>query len=367
MVNAKLSFENLEFEHHRADKCENNGFVRVHFLKTFYFDLSDEELIKIGKYKVVDSDKNSLFFDASQQRAERKFNDLLHLGFGRLRSKITGKKTVYVHRNSRIPLIGNGTFGIVDRNSSLIEIKPVTGCNLDCVFCSVDQEKRNVDFIVEKDYLVEELKKLIKYKEVGVQVFIGSQGEPLLYSDLIGLVQDISKLDNVKEIILSTNGTMLTQKAVDQLASAGLTRINLSMNALDDKNAKRICGKAYNVSHVKQIAEYIVKKMDLMITPVWVPGINDEQIEALIEYSIKIGAGKNCPPIGVQKFLEYQFGKKPAKEETWEKFYEKLEEFQKKHKVKLCKEMDKELQIVKTKKLPKPFDKGDIVKAEIIC
>jgi len=81
---------------------------------------------------------------------------------------------------------------------------------------------------------------------------------------------------------------MLTQKLIDELAQAGLDRINLSFNSLDDENAKRICGPSYNLSYAKKIAEYIPKKMDLMLTPVWVPSVNDGEIESLIKYSIKM-------------------------------------------------------------------------------
>lgn len=365
---AKLSFKTLEFEHHGPDKHDfdaSGDFVRVTFLRNFYFDIPDEDLGKIGKYKVS---KNSISFDVSEKRADHKFNNLLVSGFGRLVSKLTGKKTIYIHKNSGIPLYGNNAFGIIDRNSSLIEIKPVTGCNIDCIYCSVNQARRGVDFVVEKDYLVDELKNLIDFKNAKkIQVFIGSQGETLFYADLVELVKDISKIKKINEIILSTNGTLLTEKLINELAKAGLTRINLSLNALDEKLSRKICGPGYNLRHVKKMALLIVKKMDLMITPVLVPGINDAEIPKLIQYAVKIGAGRRRPAIGIQKFLEYRFGKNPVKEESWEKFYEKMAEYEKKFNVKLLRDVQGQLDIVPTVKLPKPFDRGDVVKATIVC
>ncbi len=364
MDKTKLSFQNLEFE---KQAVGHESLVRVYFLRNFYFDLHEDELMLIGPYKLSG---NSIVFSAPEQKVMRKFDMLLSVGFGRLKSILTGKNTVYIHKNSGIPLIGNNAFGIIDRNTSLIEIKPVTGCDLDCIFCSVDQDKRNVDFVVEKEYLVEELRALIKLKEAKqIQVFIGSQGETLIYADLVGLIKDVSRIEEVNEIVLSTNGTMLTEKMADALADAGVARINLSINSLDYEKSKKICGVNYNIRHIKKIAEYIAKseKIDLMLTPVWIPGINDKDIEEIIAYAIKIGAGKKCSPVGVQKFLAYQYGKKPAKEDEWESFYAKLRQFEKKFNIALSGSFGNEIKIVKTKKLAKPFDKGDVVRANIVC
>jgi len=63
-----------------------------------------------------------------------------------------------------IPLIGLNYFGIVDRNTSLIEVKPSTICNFNCIYCSIDaglSSKKPVEFVIEKDFLIEELEKLV--------------------------------------------------------------------------------------------------------------------------------------------------------------------------------------------------------------
>ena len=130
-----------------------------------------------------------------------------------LKNKITNKKTIYIHQNSGIPLIGNNAFGLIDRNTSIIEVRCITGCNLDCIHCSVDQDKRPVDFVVEKDYLVQEFKELVKHKGINeIEAHIGTQGEPLLYSPLADLITDLSVIPEVSVIALDTNGTLLTKK-----------------------------------------------------------------------------------------------------------------------------------------------------------
>ena len=70
--------------------------------------------------------------------------------------------------------------------------------------------------------------------------------------------------------------------------------------------------------------------------------------------------------IGIQNFLTYKLGRNPVKPMPFEKFYKVLEELQNKHKIKLIKSIE-DFNIIKTKPLKKPFKKGEIIEAEIIC
>jgi len=356
---ATLEFKDLTFE-----DCKDK--IKINFLKIFYFYLDKKVLGKISKFKI---NKNKITFEGiSEQKAQRKFNFLLQQGFQNLKNKITGKKTIYIHKNSGIPLTGSVYFGIIDRGTNIIEIRPITGCNLNCIYCSVDEgvpSKRKIDFVIEKDYLVEELKKLIDFKDTSnIEVLINSQGEPLLYADLADLIKDINKIKAVKLISIDTNGTLLTKNLIDKLAEAGLARVNLSLNALSKNIAQKIANKPYNVKKVLEIASYIPKKLDLIIAPIWIPGYNDKEIPKLIEFTKKIGAGKNCPPIGIQNFLNYKFGRNPVKAASWEVFFKKIKELEKKHNINLT--IKECFIIIRTKKLPKPFKKKEIIKAKII-
>lgn len=358
---AELAFKDLSFE-------EKDGKVRVNFLKIFSFDIERDMLNAIGKFKI--SPNKIEFPDINDKRAQRKFNILLSKGFAQLKNSINHKKTRYIHKNSGIPLIGTAYFGIIDRGTNLIEVRPITSCNLNCIFCSVDEgisSRKEADFVVEKDYLVQEFQKLVEFKQEDyIDAHINAQGEPLLYANIVELVADIAKIPQVKSISIDTNGTLLNKQIVDELAKAGLTRINLSLHALEPKIANKMAGTAYNLNKVMELAEYIPKKMDLIIAPVWLPGYNDDELVKLARFANKIGAGKNCPPIGIQSFLNYQFGRNPVKAVDIDVFYKKLQDLEQKHGVKLiCDEAD--FKIKKSKEMPKPFKKGDIVKAELVC
>lgn len=349
-----ISFENFE------DK------IKVNFLKIFYFYLDKSLLNKISKFKI---NKNKITFDnVSEQKAQRKFNFLLEQGFRNLKNKITGRKAIYLHKNSDIPLIGSVYFGIIDRGTNIIEVRPITGCNLNCIYCSVDEgtpSKREMDFVVEKDYIVDELKKLVSFKNIGdVEAHINAQGEPLLYADMVDLIKDIRKIKAVKTISMDTNGTLLTKKLVDRLAEAGLTRVNLSLNALSQSTAKRIANKPYNLKKVLEIAAYIPKRLDLIIAPVFLPGYNGEEMPNLIEFAKKIKAGKNCPPIGIQNFFDYKFGRNPVKSMPIEVFFKKIKELERKHDINLT--VKGGFEVIRAKELPKPFKRKEVVEAEVV-
>ena len=146
---------------------------------------------------------------------------------------------------------------------------------------------------VEKDYLVEELKKLIEFKNTKIDIYINPHGEPLLYADIISLVNDISKIKNVNILSIITNGTLLTKELIDRLIKAGLNTINISINAIDQKIANKLAGSDYNVKHVLNMLYYMNNKIDLVITPVYLSGINDNEIIKLTEIHNKLRQENN--------------------------------------------------------------------------
>ncbi|MFC1697859.1 radical SAM protein [Nanoarchaeota archaeon] len=362
-----FSYKQIKF--HEREKV-----VRAYFLRSYYFEIPKEKLLNIGKFSVEDGKVE--FPDVSEKKAS-KFNQILSDGFNNMINTITGKKTVYIHKNSGIPLIGSNVFGLVDRGSNLIEIKPMTGCNLNCVYCSICEGKesnKEFDFVVEKDYMIDEIKKIIEFKgRDDIEAHIGTHGEPMLYLDIVELIRDLKKIKEVKVVSIDTNGMLLTKESVDDMKRAGLTRFNLSIDAIDPIVARKVANAYYDIKKVQKIVRYIAKTMDITITPLWVPELNDNEIEKLIKFAeelkqikYKYNLEQKSPIIGIQNFLEYKFGRKPAKQKSWDKFYTELENLEEKHCIKLI--IKKEDFNIKTAKaLPKPFVKGEVIDAIVLC
>lgn len=288
-----------------------------------------------------------------------------------LRHHITQRELVYITRESGIPLIGHTAFGLIDRGTNVIQVRPISGCNLNCIFCSVDEGKsktRVTDYIVEVDYLVEEFKKLVELKGANrIEAHIDGQGEPFLYPYMAELIDKLARVKGVEVISAQTNGLPLTSDFLKRVEGK-LNRLNLSINSLDEKLARVLAGtNSYDLEFVKRIAvEIASSKIDLLLAPVWVPNWNDAEIERIIEFGIEVGAGKNFPPFGVQKYIKYPFGRRPKKTriQTFKQFYSALRKLELKYGVKLILKKE-DFGIHKRAALKKVFRNGEIVELKI--
>ena len=357
-----LKFEDIKF-------AGNGGSVRGYFLRNFYFDIPKNEIEKRGKWKVIDG---NLEIQGSEVMRKR-FDFILEQKLQQLKS-LQGKPATYIYEGF-LPLIGSLYFGLIDRDTNIIELRPITGCNQKCVFCSVDLECRQRDFVVNADYLLKEFRKLaeLKLKKVkAVEAHINAQGEPLLYSKLAELIKGLSKVKGVETISMDTNAILLTKEKVNELVDAGLTRFNISIEALTEKRASAIAGIYYPLEHVKEICRYIASKSQFLLAPVWLHGMNDDEIENIIKFALqlrkiqeKAGVMQEFPILGIQNFLEYERGRNPVKQQPWPVFYSFLERLEKKYglKLKLSRE---DFGIVKCAS-EKPFRKDKIIDAKIVC
>jgi uncharacterized Fe-S cluster-containing radical SAM superfamily enzyme len=362
-IMAKLEFSDIRFE-----KDEKPEQVRLVFLKAFETHIDTADLDRLGEFSI--SEHEIEFPLLSEKELNNKFLPLLNRSFETLKSIRTGHKTIYIHQNSGIPLIGALYFGIVDRGTNMIEVKPITGCNINCPFCSVDEgisSRKATDFVVEDDYIISELKKLVEYKQeeqekqepVKLDIFINTHGEPLLYANMASLIRGLRDIPQVNIISIITNATLLTRQLADQLIDAGLNQLNISINAFDKEKARELAGtEGYNIDHILDICRYVSKKIKLIIAPVWIKGTNDDQIPKLIAFAKEIGAD-----IGIQNYMVHKKGRKLAKQVEWEDFYNQLEAWEKQTGMDL---KAKKHTLFKTRPLDKPFRKGDTVRAEIV-
>jgi uncharacterized Fe-S cluster-containing radical SAM superfamily enzyme len=281
---------------------------------------------------------------------------------------------VKITRKSEIPLIGSLYFGIIDRGTSLLQVRPSCGCNLNCPFCSVDagpeSTTRTTSYEVEMEYLLEAVKEIAEFKGKGVECHIDSPGEPVMYQHLPQLIAALRQIDEVSVISLQTNGTLLNEAKIAALESAGLDRINLSLHALDPAIAKMLAGVDWFdidilIKTTKDIAR---SNIDLLIAPVYVPGINDAEIPKLIRFAQEIGAGKRFPPLGIQKFEHYRYGRSPkgVKAQSWWQFFNRsIRPWEKESGIKLQLDSVRDFGMVKRPFIPLVFSKGEKVNVEI--
>jgi hypothetical protein len=117
-----------------------------------------------------------------------------------------------------------------------------------------------------------------------------------------------------------------------------------------------------DVTRIKELARYIAKtKIELLLAPVWVPGLNDEEIPKIIQFAKEIKA-----KLGIQKYEAHKYGRKPKKVKpiTYWKFFRQLEDWEREFKVKL-KISPKDFGIRRMKMLPILFKRREKVRVEI--
>lgn len=117
-----------------------------------------------------------------------------------------------------------------------LRISVTDRCNFRCVYCMPKEIYGRGYQFLPKDQLLtfEELGRLARvFAELGTQKIRLTGGEPLMRRGLEALVADLATIPDV-ELTLTTNGALLADKA-QALRDAGLTRITVSLDALDDE------------------------------------------------------------------------------------------------------------------------------------
>jgi len=279
----------------------------------------------------------------------------------------------HITRKSEIPLVGCLYFGVIDRGSNLLQIRPSCSCNLSCPFCSVDagpsSKTRVTNYEVELDYLMEAVEEIAHFKGPGVECHIDSPGEPMLYPEIAGLVRQLKAVPEVAVVSMQSNGTLLDEVRIKELEAAGLDRINLSIHALSAETARFLAGADwFDIEKVKATAEQIARSnIDLLIAPVSIPGVNDDEMPKLIEFAKQIGAGKRWPPLGIQKFEHYRLGRSPGKvkAQNWWHYYNRtMQEWEKQSSIPL-RLKPQDFGIVKRPMVPTVFEKKEKTRVEI--
>ncbi len=354
----RIEFQDLKFN------MMPNGTLRATFLTRYYFDISKEVYTdRLGECK---TDHGALLCDMDENRARKRLENIIDDGFNHLIHLLYNKPTIYIHQGSDIPLIGTNEFGLIDRGSNIIEVKPLTGCNFQCSYCSVDEGKNSKthDYLVECEYLISEAKKIAATKEHPVEFNIGPQGEPLLYPKFVELVEGLHAIENCAVISVNTNGSLLTKKLIDDLAKAGLSRINLSLNALNQDIADELAGKKYPLENILSMIKYCEGKIAVLIAPTIVPGINDNEMDGLVQLSTTVEK-RSWPTIGIQNYLVYPKGRSPVAERSFEEFYSMLKPLEGKYGTNLTVIHKEDFNIFDEPELEKPFFKNNLIRVKI--
>ncbi|APC39631.1 GTP 3',8-cyclase MoaA [Clostridium estertheticum] len=164
------------------------------------------------------------------------------------------------------------------RNINYLRISVTDRCNLRCIYCMPEQGIKKLEHV---DILrFEEIFKIVKVSEkLGINKVRYTGGEPLVMKDIDKLIYETSKLQGIEDISITTNGILLGDMASD-LKKAGLKRVNISLDTLDDVKFKSIT----RIGNLDKVMKSIDRCLTLGLKPVKINtvlmrGFNDTEFE----------------------------------------------------------------------------------------
>ena len=179
----------------------------------------------------------------------------------------------------------NDKFG---RKLEDLRISVTDRCNFRCRYCMPEELYGEAFEFLKKDQILS-FEEIIRLSEIfvslGVKKIRLTGGEPLVRKNIVKLVSSIAKINNDLDIAMTTNGYLLGKYASD-LHKAGLKRLTVSLDSLDNKVFQAMSGKKFNVIEV--INGIKVAKSEgfknIKINTVVRKGVNEKSIMDLVEY-----------------------------------------------------------------------------------
>lgn len=189
---------------------------------------------------------------------------------------------------------------VFKRPLSDLRISVTDRCNFRCSYC-MPAEIFGADFpFLEESKLLSfaEIHKLITlFVPLGVRKIRITGGEPLLRPHLDKLIGIIGQIDGITDIAVTTNGSLLPQMA-DKLRKAGLKRISVSLDSLDNERFALMNGRGFPVQKVLDGIEAAADTgMKVKVNMVVRKGVNDQDVVPMAQYFYEKGH--------VLRFIEY--------------------------------------------------------------
>ncbi|MFD1848500.1 GTP 3',8-cyclase MoaA [Oceanobacillus bengalensis] len=168
-----------------------------------------------------------------------------------------------------------------------LRISVIDRCNFRCTYC-MPKEIFGRDFaFMPREQLLsfEEIERLARiFIDLGVKKIRLTGGEPLLRRDLPVLIEKLTAIDGLEDIGLTTNGSLLGNMA-QKLKDAGLKRVNVSLDALDDTLFKSINDSNVGPERIlKGIQKAKEVGLEVKVNMVVKKGMNDGEIVPMARY-----------------------------------------------------------------------------------
>jgi cyclic pyranopterin phosphate synthase len=134
-----------------------------------------------------------------------------------------------------------------------LRISVTDRCNFRCVYCMPREVFGSEFAFLRRDELLtyEEIARVaLAFVRNGVEKIRLTGGEPLLRRDIERLIKMLREIDGLRDLTLTTNGSLLTRAKARELKAAGLDRITISLDSLDDATFRAMIDAGVPVAKV---------------------------------------------------------------------------------------------------------------------
>ena len=145
------------------------------------------------------------------------------------------------------------TTDTLDRPIRDLRVSVTDRCNFRCIYCMPREIfGPGYKFVPRNDLLkLEEIARITRlFAGHGVRKVRITGGEPMIRRNLERLIEMLRDIDGITDISMTTNASMLTLKRAQSLRAAGLSRINISLDAIDEQTFQRINDVDFPVAKV---------------------------------------------------------------------------------------------------------------------
>ena len=173
------------------------------------------------------------------------------------------------------------------RTVDYLRISITDRCDFRCVYCMAE----DMTFLPREQILsLEEIHTLaLAFTELGVKKIRITGGEPLVRKGALELLEKIGRIEGLQELVITTNGSQLETMAMD-LKAAGVKRINISLDTLDDDKFKAITRTGNLQQVLKGIqAAKLAGFERIKINTVVLKNKNHEEVCDLVQYAVDNG------------------------------------------------------------------------------
>lgn len=202
------------------------------------------------------------------------------------------------------------------REISYLRVSITDRCNYGCIYCKPEER---FEFIPHEEILrYEEIVEIIEEAvNLGVTKVRITGGEPLARKGVVDFIKKLREIKKLEDISLTTNGFFLSEYA-EKLKDAGLNRVNISLDSLQELKYKRITRGGSLEKVLKGIESALkARLLPIKINTVLIRGINDDEVEDFV--GLTLGRPLNI------RFIEFMPSGEELKDNYRDRFISVLE------------------------------------------